>query len=77
MHPATINLQKYRNLKKSIYKLQKKYSKTVDIGSYPFFRLGRVGVSVVVRSTNKKLIKKCSIELLKTVKQNNIKTHLL
>jgi molybdenum cofactor synthesis domain-containing protein len=58
-------------------KLQKKYSKIVDIGSYPFFRLGRVGVSVVVRSTNKKLIKKCSIELLKTVKQNNIKTHLL
>ena len=55
-------------------KLQKKYSKKIDIGSYPFFRLGKVGVSVVFRSINKKLINKCSIELLKIVKKNKIRT---
>ena len=56
-------------------KLQKKYKKKIDIGSYPFFRLGRVGVSIVFRSTNKKLIKKCMIEFTKTIKQNKIKTY--
>jgi molybdenum cofactor synthesis domain-containing protein len=58
-------------------KLQKKYSKKVDIGSYPFFRLGKIGVSIVIRSINKNLIKKCSIELLKIVKKNKIKKYPL
>ena len=57
--------------------LQKKYSKTIDIGSYPFFRLGRVGVSVVLRSTKRKLIKKCVIEFLQIVRKNKIKIHSL
>jgi|MDTF01.1.fsa_nt_gb molybdenum cofactor synthesis domain-containing protein len=54
-------------------KLQKKYSKNIEIGSYPFFRLGRVGVSVVIRSINKKLIKNCEIDFLKIIKKNKIK----
>ena len=58
-------------------KLQKKYLKKIDIGSYPFFRSGRVGVSVVLRSTNIKLIKKCEIELLKEFKKNKIKRYYL
>ena len=58
-------------------KLQKKYSKKIDIGSYPFFRLGKVGVSVVFRSTSRELIKKCVVEFLKTTRQNKIKIHSL
>jgi len=53
-------------------KLQKKYIKKIEIGSYPFFRLGKVGVSVVFRSINKKILKKCEIEFLKIIKKNKI-----
>ena len=53
-------------------KLQKKYFKKIDIGSYPFFRLGKVGVSVVLRSVDKKILKKCEIEFLKIIKKNKI-----
>jgi molybdenum cofactor synthesis domain-containing protein len=56
-------------------KLQKKYSKRIEIGSYPFFRLGKVSVSVVFRSTNLKLIKNCENEFLKIIKKNKIKIH--
>ena len=49
------------------------YLKKIDIGSYPFFRLGKVGVSVVFRSSNEELIKKCKTEFLKIVKKNKIK----
>jgi len=38
---------------KSLTNVQRKF-KTIDIGSYPFFRLGRIGVSIVIRSTDKK-----------------------
>ena len=55
--------------------LQKKYLKKIDIGSYPFFRLGKVGVSVVLRSIDKKIIKKCKIEFLKILKTNKIKIY--
>jgi len=56
--------------------LQKKYLKEIEIGSYPFFRLGKVGVSVVLRSTDKKIIKKCKTEFLKILKKNKIKIYL-
>ena len=55
--------------------LQKKYLKKIDIGSYPFFRLGKVGVSVVLRSVDKKVIEKCKIEFLKILKINKIKIY--
>tara|TARA_B100001123_G_scaffold418126_1_gene521726 strand:- start:367 stop:1077 length:711 start_codon:yes stop_codon:yes gene_type:complete len=46
---------------KSLERVQRRFKK-VDIGSYPFFRLGKIGVSIVIRSTDKKklttLIKK-------------------
>ena len=42
---------------KKLGQIQKKYLKSVDIGSYPFFRLGKIGVSIVLRSTNKKIKK--------------------
>ena len=70
----TISLQTVESkISYSLTKLQKKYFKRIDIGSYPFFRLGKVGVSVVLRSPNIKLIKKCEIEFLRIIKQNKIK----
>ena len=44
------------NISKELGLIQKKYKKYVDIGSYPFFRLGKIGVSIVSRSTSKKNI---------------------
>ena len=55
--------------------LQKKYLKKIEIGSYPFFRLGKVGVSIVLRSTDNKIIKKCELELLKIIKKKKIKIY--
>ena len=54
-------------------KIQKKYKKFLEIGSYPFFRLGKVGVSVVLRSTNSKKIILCKRDILKMTKRKNIK----
>jgi molybdenum cofactor synthesis domain-containing protein len=56
----------------SLENVQKKY-KNVEIGSYPFFKQGKVGVSLVIRSDNKKLIEKCSVDILKFVKKKRIK----
>ncbi len=70
----TISLQTVESrIADYLSKLQKKYLKRIDIGSYPFFRLGKVGVSVVLRSTSIKLIKKCEIELLNIIRKSKIK----
>ncbi len=61
------------DISKELTIISKKYLKIVDIGSYPFFRLGRIGVSIVLRSTNKKKIKLCFAEIKKMVKQKDIK----
>ena len=61
------------NISKQLEKIQKKFRKDIDIGSYPFFRLGRVGVSIVLRSQNKHKISLCKKEILKNiVKKKNI-----
>ncbi len=60
------------HIAKDLDKLQKKYKPKIEIGSYPFFRLGRVGVSVVLRSIDKKIIKKCELEFLKIIKKKKI-----
>ena len=46
--------------------------KHVEIGSYPFFRLGKIGVSVVVRSTEKKQIDDCCKLIVSFLKKNKI-----
>ena len=54
--------------------IQKQYlKKDVTIGSYPFFRLGRVGVSVVLRSDNKQAINSCYNEIRNMIKLKKIK----
>jgi len=53
--------------------IQKKYNKFVDIGSYPFFRLGKIGVSIVSRSTSLIMLKRVNKDLIKMVKSKKIK----
>jgi len=53
-------------------KVQKRY-KELDIGSYPFFKQGKIGVSLVIRSNRLKLIESCLIDILKFVKKKKIK----
>ena len=52
-------------------KVQNKFKK-LEIGSYPFFKQGKIGVSLVIRSTNLKLIDKCIIDIIEFVKMKKI-----
>ncbi len=47
-------------------------NKDVEIGSYPFFQAGKLGVSIVIRSEDQLKIDKCSLEILKFVNQKKI-----
>jgi molybdenum cofactor synthesis domain-containing protein len=47
-------------------------NKDVEIGSYPFFQAGKLGVSIVIRSEDKSKIDDCNFEILKFVKEKNI-----
>ena len=74
VHSKTINLFTVEsNISKELGNIQKKYNKFVEIGSYPFFRLGKIGVSVVTRSTYKLKLGQVNKELLKLVKSKKIK----
>ena len=44
----------------------------VEIGSYPFFHAGKLGVSIVLRSENQSKINNCISQVLKFVKEKNI-----
>ncbi len=73
VHSQTINLYTVEsNISKQLEFIQKKYKKIVDIGSYPFFRLGKIGVSIVTRSTSLLKLKSVNKELIKLVKLKNI-----
>jgi len=56
---------------KPITEIQNK-NNDVEIGSYPFFRAGKLGVSIVLRSSNKSKLEKCNLELLKFIKSREI-----
>ena len=74
VHSKTINLYTVEsNIAKKLELIQNKHKKFVDIGSYPFFRLGKVGVSIVTRSTSIKQLLKVRKELIKIVKSKKIK----
>ena len=47
-------------------------NKEVEIGSYPFFQAGKLGVSIVIRSENQIKIDKCSSEILEFVDEKKI-----
>ena len=55
----------------SLTKVQKK-NKDVEIGSYPFFHAGKLGVSIVLRSENKSKIDSCNSQILDFVNKKKI-----
>ena len=73
VHSKTLNLFTVEsNISKQLGLIQKKYKKYVDIGSYPFFRLGKIGVSIVTRSTSKIKLQIVNQDLIKLVKLKQI-----
>jgi len=44
----------------------------VEIGSYPFFQAGKLGVSIVVRSEDQSKIDQCNLQILKFVNEKKI-----
>ena len=74
VHSKTINLFTVEsNISKQLDTIQKKYKQFVEIGSYPFFRLGKIGVSVVTRSTSKLKLTSVKKDLMKVIKYKKIK----
>ena len=68
----TINLRTVESeIAKSLSIVQDN-NKDVDIGSYPFFRAGKLGVAIVLRSSIQSQIDKCNLEIIKFVKEKNI-----
>ena len=68
----TINLRTVESeIAKSLTQVQNN-NQDVEIGSYPFFRAGKLGVSIVVRSTDKDKIDTCNNEILKFVEEQKI-----
>ena len=73
IHSKTINLFTVEsNISKQLGLIQKKYKKFVDIGSYPFFRLGKIGVAIVSRSTSLMKLKSVNSDLMKLIKKKKI-----
>jgi len=68
----TISLRTVESeIAKSLTQVQNN-NQDVEIGSYPFFRAGKLGVSIVVRSTDKDKIDTCNNEILKFVEEQKI-----
>ena len=55
----------------SLTKVQEN-NKDVEIGSYPFFQAGKLGVSIVIRSENQNKIDVCNSQILDFVKEKKI-----
>ena len=74
VHSQTLSLYTVEsNIAKNLDHIQKKNLKFVDVGSYPFFRLGKIGVAIVTRSTSLKKLKDVNTEIMKFVKSKKIK----
>jgi molybdopterin-biosynthesis enzyme MoeA-like protein len=55
----------------SLTKVQNK-NKEVEIGSYPFFHAGKLGVSIVLRSEDQSKIDLCNSQILEFIKEKKI-----
>ena len=55
----------------SLTKIQQQ-NKDVEIGSYPFFHAGKLGVSIVIRSEDKSKIEVCNSQILEFVNKKKI-----
>ena len=68
----TISLRTVESeIAKSLSKIQEKNS-DIEIGSYPFFHAGKLGVSIVIRSENQSKIENCKSQILKFVNEKKI-----
>ena len=68
----TINLRTVESeIASSLTKVQDN-NKDVEIGSYPFFQAGKLGVSIVIRSEDQNKINICTSEILDFVKEKKI-----
>ena len=74
VHSKTLSVYTVEsNIAKPLGLIQKKFKDTVDIGSYPFFRLGKIGVAIVTRSTSLKKLKIVNKVILELIKSKKIK----
>ena len=68
----TISLKTVESeIAKSLTKVQED-NQDVEIGSYPFFHAGKLGVSIVLRSENQSKIDTCNSQILAFIKEKNI-----
>jgi len=68
----TLNLRTMESeIAKPLTDVQNK-NKEVEIGSYPFFRAGKLGVSIVLRSTDQSKIDECNDQILEFIKNKEI-----
>ncbi len=68
----TINLRTVESeIASSLTKVQD-LNKDVEIGSYPFFHAGKLGVSIVLRSVNQSKIDLCNSQILEFVNKKKI-----
>jgi molybdenum cofactor synthesis domain-containing protein len=74
VHSKTLSIYTVEsNISKKLGLIQKKYKKSTEIGSYPFFRLGKIGVAIVIRSTSLIKLKSVNKEIIKLIKSKKIK----
>ncbi len=68
----TISLRTVESeIAKSLSNIQNK-NKDIEIGSYPFFHAGKLGVSIVLRSEDQSRIDTCRVEILDFVNKKKI-----
>tara|TARA_Y100000741_G_scaffold89511_1_gene66161 strand:+ start:1309 stop:2058 length:750 start_codon:yes stop_codon:yes gene_type:complete len=68
----TINLKTVESeIAKSLSEVQEN-NQEVEIGSYPFFRAGKLGVSIVIRSESQSQIDTCNTQILQFVNEKKI-----
>ena len=69
----TINLRTVESeIAKSLTLVQNN-NKDVEIGSYPFFKAGKLGVAIVIRSDEQSKIDICNSQILEFINKKNIK----
>ena len=68
----TISLRTIESeIAKSLKEVQEN-NKEVEIGSYPFFKAGKLGVAIVLRCADQNKIDKCNLEIQSFIKEKNI-----
>ena len=69
----TINLRTVESEIAKPLTLVQDSNKDVEIGSYPFFKAGKLGVNIVIRSDDQSKIDICTSQILEFVNKKNIK----